>query len=125
MNQVFLVGNTGNEPQPSYTATGKLVVKFSFAVNRTYGDKEPDWFQVECWGSLAKTMHEYGFLGQRLVIRGSIRTESYDKDGDTKYYTKIVASEIDIETWKNDGIVEDPAITWKDEAIQLLHKIYA
>jgi single-strand DNA-binding protein len=83
MNQVWLHGNTGNEPKSSYTTTGKLVVKFSLAVNRNYGEKDADWFQVECWGKLADVMAKHGFKGQELIVRGSIRTESYDKDGDT------------------------------------------
>ncbi len=99
MNLIILLGNVGNAPTHNYTTSGKLVVKFSLAVNRTYGEKEADWFNVECWGKLAETMKQYGFKGQRLVIRGQVRTESYDKDGETKYYNKVIAASIDIETW--------------------------
>ena len=102
INQVILHGNTGVEPTVAYTPTGKMVCKFSLAVDRNYGKREADWFQIECWGKLAEVMQNHGFLGQELIIRGQIRTESYDKDGDTKYYTKIVASEIDIVNWKTD-----------------------
>ena len=102
INQVILHGNTGVEPTAAYTPTGKMVCKFSLAVNRNYGDRSADWFNVECWGKLAEVMQDHGFKGQELLVRGQIRTESYDKDGDTKYYTKIVASEIDIVNWKAD-----------------------
>ena len=99
MNVIFLVGNTGSDPISTYTTTGKLVVKFPFAVNRIYGEKEPDWFNVECWGKLAETMKEFGFLGQHLVILGSVRVETYDKDGESRFYNKVVANRIDIITW--------------------------
>lgn len=127
MNVVILSGNTGQSPTHNYTATGKLVVKFSLAVNRTYGEREADWFNVECWGKLAETMKQYGFKGQRLVVRGEMRTETYEKDGDTKYYNKVVANQIDIETWPEDE-PEKPRIEWKDlpaELAQALQKVYA
>ena len=121
INLVLLHGNTGNEPKASYTATGKLVVKFSLAVNRIYGEREADWFNVECWGKLAEVMKEHGFKGQELLVRGQIRTESYDKDGDTKYYTKIVASEIDILKWATNQ--EAPETSFQD-AVAGLVKMY-
>ena len=131
INQVILHGNTGNEPKSSYTTTGKLVVKFSLAVNRNYGEKDADWFQVECWGKLAEVMQKHGFKGQKLLVRGSIRTEKYDKDGETQYYTKIVASEIDIINWSFDEADLVPAekvMNWKElpaEVTQALQKTLA
>lgn len=126
INQVVLHGNTGVEPHSSYTATGKMVTKFSLAVNRNYGERDADWFNVECWGKLAEVMQKHGFKGQELLVRGQIRTESYNKDGDTKYYTKIVASEIDILKWATN----QPDFTISDEDltpsfIEGLQKLYA
>jgi len=117
INQVLLHGNTGNEPVSSYTPTGKQVCKFSLAVDRNYGKREADWFQIECWGKIAEVMQKHSFTGQELIVRGQIRTESYSKDGDTKYYTKIVASEIDIVNW--DQAVEAPVDEPQDALVGL------
>ena len=128
MNIVILSGNTGSAPTHNYTATGKLVVKFPLAVNRTYGEKEADWFNVECWGKLAETMKQYGFKGQRLIVRGEMRTETYDKDGDTKYYNKVVANQIDIETWAEVEPEEPRGFLWRNipsEVVTALQEIYA
>ena len=128
MNVIFLSGNTGGDPVHSYTASGKLVVKFSFAVNRVYGEKEPDWFNIECWGKLAQTMKQYGFKGQELLIRGQVKTENYEKDGDTKYYSKVIAHEIDIKTWPSNEIAEEVSLQLQDlptHVQQALQNIYA
>ena len=132
INLVLLHGNTGDEPKVSYTTTGKMKVTFSLAVNQPFGDKKPDWFRIECWGKLAEVMQKHGFKGQKLLVKGSIRTEKYDKDGETQYYTKIVASEIDIINWSftEEDIVPtaiDEA-TWKNvpaEVAQALQKTLA
>ena len=131
INLVLLHGNTGDEPKVSYTTTGKMKVVFSLAVNQPFGDKKPDWFRIECWGKLAEVMQKHGFKGQKLLVKGSIRTEKYDKDGETQYYTKIVASEIDIINWSFDEADLVPAekvMNWKElpaEVTQALQKTLA
>jgi len=131
INLVLLHGNTGDEPKVSYTTTGKMKVTFSLAVNQPFGDKKPDWFRIECWGKLAEVMQKHGFKGQKLLVKGSIRTEKYDKDGETQYYTKIVASEIDIINWSFDEADLVPAekvMNWKElpaEVTQALQKTLA
>ena len=127
INLVLLHGNTGDEPKVSYTTTGKMKVVFSLAVNQPFGDKKPDWFRIECWGKLPDVMAKHGFKGQKLLVKGSIRTEKYDKDGETQYYTKIVASEIDIINWSFDeaDLVQERStdnnrpFNWKDVPVEV------
>ena len=72
-------------------------------------------------------MAKHGFKGQKLLVRGSIRTEKYDKDGETQYYTKIVASEIDIINWSFDeaDLVQERStdnnrpFNWKDVPVEV------
>ena len=100
LNKVQLIGNLGKDPEIRYTPDGKQVAKFSMAANRTFKNKEGEsiddtqWFNIEAWMGLAKVVEEYLKIGDRIYIEGRLKTESYEKDGETKYFTKVVAQEM-------------------------------
>lgn len=97
LNKVQVIGNLGREPESRYTPGGKRVVRVSVAANRTYRDREGNkredtqWFNVEAWGKLAEIMNTYLAQGDRVYIEGRLQTDRYGKDGETKYFTKVVA----------------------------------
>ncbi len=97
LNKVQLIGNLGKDPEIRYTPEGKQVAKFSMAANRTFKNKEGEsiddtqWFNIEAWSGLAKVIEEHLTQGDRIYIEGRLKTESYEKDGETKYFTKVVA----------------------------------
>ena len=100
LNKVQLIGNLGKDPEIRFTPEGKQVAKFSMAVNRTFKNKEGDsiedtqWFNIEAWTGLAKVVEEHLKKGDRIYIEGRLKTESYDKDGETKYFTKVVVQQM-------------------------------
>ncbi len=100
LNKVQLIGNLGKDPEIRFTPEGKQVAKFSMAVNRTFKNKEGDsiedtqWFNIEAWTGLAKVVEDHLKKGDRIYIDGRLKTESYDKDGETKYFTKVVVQEM-------------------------------
>ena len=100
LNKVQLIGNLGKDPEIRYTPEGKQVAKFSMAANRTYKNKDGEsiddtqWFNIEAWSGLAKVVEEHLTQGDRVYIEGRLKTESYEKDGETKYFTKVVAQEM-------------------------------
>ncbi len=100
LNKVQLIGNLGKDPEIRYTPEGKQVAKFSMAANRTFKNKEgktiddTQWFNIEAWMGLAKVVEEYLKTGDRIYIEGRLTTESYEKDGETKYFTKVVVQEM-------------------------------
>ncbi len=100
LNKVQLIGNLGRDPEIRHTPEGKMLAKFSMAANRTFKNKDGDtiddtqWFNVEVWGGLAKVIEDYLKSGDRIYIEGRLKTESYEKDGETKYFTKVVAQEM-------------------------------
>lgn len=114
LNKVQLIGNLGKDPEIRYTPEGKQLAKFSMAINRSYKNKEGEtiddtqWFNIEAWTGLAKIIEEYLKKGDRVYIEGRLKTESYDKDGETKYFTKIVARElIMLGSSRNGGVGEE------------------
>ena len=100
LNKVQLIGNLGKDPEIRFTPEGKQVATFSMAVNRTFKNKEGEsiddtqWFNIEAWTGLAKVVEDHLKTGERIYVEGRLKTESYEKDGETKYFTKIVVQEM-------------------------------
>lgn len=100
LNKVQLIGNLGIDPETRFMPDGKQVTKFRMAVNRSFINKDGDtiedtqWFNVEAWSGYAKVVEKYLKLGDRVYIEGRLRTEEYEKDGETKYFTKVVVQEL-------------------------------
>ena len=101
LNKVQLIGNLGKDPEIRFTpGDGKRVASFSMAVNRSFKNKDGEniedtqWFNVETWVGLAKVVEDHLKKGDRIYIEGRLKTESYDKDGETKHFTKVVIKDM-------------------------------
>jgi single-strand DNA-binding protein len=99
VNKIILIGNVGKDPEMRYTPSGQAVTKFSLATTRKWknNDGEPKsrttWFNIEAWGRMAETLNEYVKKGSRLYVEGRLEVDEYDKDGEKKYFTKVVVGE--------------------------------
>jgi len=97
LNRVQLIGRLGKDPESKYTPTGKKVAHFSLAVSqrwKTGGETKEytEWVNIEAWGRLGEVCQEYLKKGSLVYLEGRLKTEKYeDKEGETKYYTKVVA----------------------------------
>jgi single stranded DNA-binding protein len=106
MNKVELSGHLGKDPNMFYTPGGKACTKFSLAVDSSYGGvkKDPDWFNVTCWGELAEEVNETIKKGSFVNVKGSVRVSKYKSK---KLIEQMVdakvprerAEEIAIATW--------------------------
>ncbi len=100
VNKVILVGNVGNDPEIKYIKEDVPVARFSLATNETYktrdGERRTDteWHNITVWRGLAKIIEQYVKKGTQIYVEGKLRYSQYEKDGETKYYTDIVAREI-------------------------------
>lgn len=100
LNKVMIIGNLGRDVDMRYTPGGKAVASFSVAVNRKFTrgdgskDEQTEWFNVETWGKTAEFCAAYLRKGRMVFVEGRLQTDTYEKDGATKYFTKIVAQEI-------------------------------
>jgi single-strand DNA-binding protein len=99
LNKVMIIGNLGKDPELSYTASGDAVTKFSVAANETWtkdGQKQErtEWFNVVCWRKLAETCAEYLSKGRQVYVEGKLQTRTYEQDGQTKYFTEVVADQV-------------------------------
>lgn len=90
MNQVILMGNLGRDVDVRVVnANGKqtTVATCVMAVNRRFkkGDGEwgehTNWMPLELWDAGAETFSEKCCKGDRILIHGSLKSESWEKDG--------------------------------------------
>jgi len=114
LNKVQLIGNLGKDPEIRFTQEGKQVATFSMAVNRTFKNNEGEsiddaqWFNIEAWTGLAKVVEDHLKKGDRIYTEGRLKTESYEKDGETKYFTKVVVKDmIMLGSSRNGGADQD------------------
>ena len=102
VNKVILVGNCGRDPETRYSPSGSGVTKVSIATSESWKDKQTgeqkdrtEWHNVVFFGRLAEIAGEYLRKGSQVYIEGSLRTNKWqDKNGQDRYTTEIVASEM-------------------------------
>ena len=100
VNKVILVGNVGKDPEIKQINKDTKVASFTLATSETYKNKqgervaETEWHNIAVWRGLANVVEKYVKKGSLLYIEGKITNRNYEKDGQTKYFTEIVASEM-------------------------------
>lgn len=98
LNRIQIIGNLGRDPETRFTPKGAKVCTFSVAVTERWRSAEGDnrerteWFSVEAWGRLGEICQEYLTKGQLVYIEGRIQTDHYEKNGEKRSSTKLVAS---------------------------------
>jgi single-strand DNA-binding protein len=53
-----------------------------------------EWFNIEAWGRLGEICQEYLKKGSLVYIEGRLQTDVYGEEDDRKYFTKVVARQM-------------------------------
>lgn len=95
MNNITIVGNLGGDPELTYTSGGKAKVKFTIADTRVNGEnKETTWHRCVAWGDQAEFVASTLTKGQRCIVIGRYKTDSYvTKSGDKKETFEVLVDE--------------------------------
>lgn len=100
LNRVMLLGNLGADPELRVTAGGQAVLKLRLATTESYLDRnntrqeKTEWHSVTIWGKRGEALAKILAKGDRIFVEGGLRTSSYEKDGEKRYRTEVVASNI-------------------------------
>jgi single-strand DNA-binding protein len=100
LNRVMLLGNLGADPELRVTPGGQAVLKLRIATNESYLDRNnvrqerTEWHRVTVWGRRAEALGKILTKGDSLFIEGRIQTSSYEKNGEKRYSTEVVANNI-------------------------------
>jgi single-strand DNA-binding protein len=119
LNRVQLIGRLGKDPEGKFTPTGKKVVHFSMAISNRWKSKEgetkeyTEWVNIEAWGRLGEVCQEYLKKGSLVFLEGRLKTDKYEDNGETRYFSKVVALAMQMLDRKPN---DEPMLTVEDEA---------
>lgn len=101
MNRVNLVGRVGSDVELRYTPEGTAVCDLRLATHEGYKDKAgvkqetTEWHRVVVWDTQAKTCATYLKKGSLVAVEGRLHTRTWDKDGEKRYTTEIIANHVE------------------------------
>lgn len=100
LNRVMLLGNLGADPELRVTPGGQAVLKLRLATNESYVDRNnvrqdrTEWHRVTVWGRRAEALGKILQKGDSLFVDGRLQTSSYEKNGEKRYSTEVVANNV-------------------------------
>ncbi|HEX7382610.1 MAG TPA: single-stranded DNA-binding protein [Nevskiaceae bacterium] len=102
VNKVILIGNLGVDPELRQLPSGVPVVNARLATSSGWKDKatgenkeRTEWHNVVFFNRLAEVVGKYTRKGSKIYVEGSLRTRKWQgKDGQDRYSTEIVASDM-------------------------------
>jgi len=101
VNRALLIGRLGADPEVRYTPDGAMVTSFRLATDEQWKDKagekvqKTEWHRIVTFGKLAEICGNYLSKGKMVFVEGRIQTRSWeDKEGNKRYTTEIIASDM-------------------------------
>lgn len=116
INKVILVGHLGQDPEIKYMPSGGSVANVSIATSDQWKDKESgemkertEWHRVVFFNRLAEIVGEYLRKGSQVYVEGRLQTRKWqDQNGNDRYTTEIVASEMQMLGGRGDNNQQSP-----------------
>ena len=102
MLQVYMLGTLGRDPETKYSESGAANTQWSMVHNERWKDKNTgekkersEWVNCISFGPMGEIIGKYVKKGQQLVVRGTLRTNKYEKDGEQKQFTSLVVQDFE------------------------------
>ncbi|RCW64005.1 single-strand binding protein [Marinobacter nauticus] len=97
-NQVILMGNIGNDPEPRSTPNGTQIVNLRLATDDSYKDRKSgqwvehtDWHSVTLIGKVAEIASRYLSKGDQILVKGKLKTRKWESEnGEKRSITEVV-----------------------------------
>jgi single-strand DNA-binding protein len=89
INNVFVVGRLGKDPEIKYFDDGNNVVNISLATNGVKQD--PDWLFCEAWQKTAEIIANYCQKGSQIGFRGYLKSK---KAANERIYHTVVGNKV-------------------------------
>ncbi len=110
MNKAQIIGRLGRDPEVRYTPVGVAVASFSVATSEKWRDKQTgeqkemtEWHNVTAFGRQAEVCGQYLHKGKQVYVEGRLQTDKWEKEGVTRYSTKIILQRMEMLGSKDDG----------------------
>jgi single-strand DNA-binding protein len=111
LNKVTLIGNLGADPEVRYMPSGGAVTNITLATTMRWKDKQSgerkdstEWHRVVFFNRLAEIAGEYLKKGSQVYVEGRLQTRKWQgQDGQDRYTTEIIASEMHMLSSRSGG----------------------
>ena len=103
MNKIILKGRLTSNPELRRTPSDVSVCSFTVAVNRRFDRDKADFVNCEAWRQTGEFVNKYFAKGQEILIVGELHIDKSERDGETRFFTKVVAEEVDFCGSKSDN----------------------
>lgn len=102
VNKWIGIGNLTRDPEVKEIASGNMV-KFGLACNERWGGEDHvEFVNIVVFGKLADICSQYLAKGKQVYVEGKLSTSSWDKDGEKRYRTEVIARDMVMLGSKND-----------------------
>ena len=109
LNRVMIIGNLGRDVELKYSQNGTAVGRMAVATSDSWTDaqgqkqEKTEWHNVTVFQKLAENCEKYLKKGSKVYVEGKLQTDSYEKEGQTHYSTKIIANVVQFLDSKESG----------------------
>ena len=112
VNKAIIIGRLGADPELRTTASAINVANFSVAtVEKSKSGEQTEWHRMVAFGKLAEIVAQYLHKGSKAYFEGRIQTKKWqDQQGQTRYSTEIIASEMQMLDGKSDSPAVAPQV---------------
>jgi single-strand DNA-binding protein len=97
VNKILIIGHLGKDPEVTYGQQGAARCRFSVATSERYKDREgkdreeTEWHNVVVYGKQAEACGKFLAKGRQVYAEGRVQTRKYEKDGQDRYITELIA----------------------------------
>lgn len=110
-NKAILIGRLGRDPEIKRNDNDFPMCQLSIATDRRWKDKqsgenkeETTWIPVKLLGKTAENAGKYLRKGSLIAVEGRIQIQKYEKDGETRVFTSVLAERVNyLAKWGKDG----------------------
>ena len=95
MNYAILTGRLTKDVDLRQTTTGKPVTTFTLAVDRRKKDDGADFISCVAWNETATAMAKFLRKGSKILVAGRISCRSFERNGEKRYVTEIIAETVE------------------------------
>lgn len=95
MQKFIAIGRLGQDGELKETLNGNMVYTNSLAVSKKVKDKQgnyqdkTEWINFVIWQKGAEIFNQYTQKGSQVFIEGELQTDTYEKNGEKRYSTKV------------------------------------
>jgi len=128
LNRCEFIGRLARDPELKSIPSGDAVANFTLACGKSYKDKSgqkqerTEWVRCVAWRQLAELIGKYLTKGSQVYLSGEFQTRSYEQNGEKKYITEIVVSDIQFLGGKSDSQGQQQTGGQNDRSRQLPHQ---